>query len=326
MPSVLFAEKYGALSATGVAKETTFGTPVAATNFVPAATNTMAQDPSLFYPELMQGIIDKQVYPLYGEEKDIGAVSGPLFPTNGIPFLLAAIGTDVVTGSTAPYTHTFSQAVTPSSLTVEKNIGNFQSLQWAGTKVNKYSIKGQTGSNAAEFTADLIAQSVAILSTPTTISVVNESPFVSAEFTLTYNSQAIASATNFQLDIERDLKPTYTFNQSHALQFLTGVSLRVSGSFDVVFANLSSTQYDYFTQATSATAADSALSFALTHPASGGSITLTMPAVRLSKTNQDTKPASVVMETVNFEARYQLGGGSLYTIQAVVQDGQATAF
>ena len=47
-----------------------------------------------------------------------------------------------------------------------------------------------------------------------------------------------------------------------------------------------------------------------------------MPLVTLSKTMQDTKPESVVTETINFEAMYSDG----YTIQAVVLNSVSTAY
>lgn len=324
MPSVLFAEKYGSLSATGQAKESSYGTPALPTGFVPTLTNTLTSDPGLFYPELMQALRDLQVYPLYGEQKNLGNVEAPMFPTNGIEYLVHAIGTDVVSGTAAPYTHTVSEANTLASMTIEKNLGNFESLQFAGARINKYSLKASAGNNAAEFTADTISQSVAILTTPSTVQVVNEEPFVFAEYSLEWQGGVIQQATNFTLDIDNALKPTYTFNQSHELQFLTPVSLQVSGTFDVVFDDLDVAPYNFFTQMQSGT--EAALSFTLAHPSSGGSVQLTMPSVRLSKTSQDAKPKDIVTETINFEARYNPGSTDLYTIQAIIQNGVDTAY
>ncbi len=392
-PSYLFTEKNGSLSAVGYAKEAVFGTPVAATGWIPASSDTFTSDPGLFFPDLMQGIRDKQIYPLYGEEKNIGAITAPFFPSNGIAILVAAVGADVVTGTAAPYTHTVSTANTLASLTMEKNIGNFQSLQFAGCRVGKLGLKAATGNKEAEFSADFIAQTVAILTTPTTpITVVNESPFVFAEFNLTWQGYQIAQATNFDVEIDNGLKETYTFNQNHSVQFITPTSLKVSGSFDVVFdllnnvsvsgvhytadgttGNLtavsgatgivpgmsftgtnipvgaivtanggttltiskattgsgaaingaSTTIDDYFYQAANGT--EAALNFTMTHPA-GYSVAFNMPAVRLSKTDQKTAPGSVIMETVNFEAYYDLGQGSPKTIQVIVSNGVSAQY
>src|SRR5271154_3501370 len=126
-PGFLFLEKIGANSATGVGKETTFGTPVVPDSFLPFQDNTMDVDPGLFSPAVMTGTRDLQVYALYGQEKDAGAIGAPLFPTNGVELLVYAIGSDVVTGgSPGPYTHTILQTNTLPSVTVEKNLGNFQ--------------------------------------------------------------------------------------------------------------------------------------------------------------------------------------------------------
>lgn len=315
-----FQEKYGSLSATGEAFETDFGTAVAAEEFIPALGNTLAQDPGWFTPSIMQAIRDAQIYNLYGEQKNTGSVNAPLFPTNGISFLVAAIGEDTVTGDSAPYTHTITETNVLPSLTVEKNIGNFQSLQFAGTRISKFSVKAAAGNSAAEFTADLISQSVAVLDSPTTVVVVDEEPFVFAEFTLTSGENALTQATNFQLDIDNLLKETYAFGGSSELSFLTPTALKVSGSFDVVFDDLDSGDFDFFTQAISATQA--ALSFTLAHPGGDLSIEFSMPLVTLSKTSQDTKPESVVMETVNFEAMLSDG----YTIQVIVKNAVATAY
>jgi hypothetical protein len=151
--------------------------------------------------------------------------------------------------------------------------------------------------------------------------VVNEEPFVFAEMTLEIGgSTVISQATNFQLDIDNVMKDTYAFGGSGELSFLTPTALKVSGSFDVVFDNLSSTAFDWYTQAANGTQA--ALSFALAHPSNNFGIKFSMPLVTLSKTNQDTKPQSVVMETVDFEAMYSSGS----TIGVVVTNGVSTAY
>ena len=489
-PNFLFQEKYGSLSATGFAKETQYGTPATVPPVVPTSANTFAQDPSLFFPDLMQAIRDKQVYPLYGEEKNSGAITAPLFPTNGIQLLAYAIGADSATPATSftivspsPYTiantsgsnvitvtpavttpipigasitatglptsptgcvvlsattsgttttivlnkvstsavtttltisngtlyqHNISQTTSAPflpSVTVEKNIGNYQSLIFDGCLINKYQLKAGTGNKEAEFTADMIAQSVSVTNAPTTVVLVNESPYVFAEFNLVLGSYSLYQATNFQLDIENNLKETYTFNGSRNLQFLTPTQLKVSGSFDVVFDTLNASSatspitgltwttasttitgfssvaglavglgvtgtgilpgttitsvgttsitisqtpvvaptsgtgsltivnpYDFFTQSLSSVSTTAALSFTLAHPSSGGSVIITMPAVKLSKTDQKVAPGAVIMETVNFEAYYTPAGSttstaqSSSTINAVVLNGVVSQF
>jgi hypothetical protein len=318
-------ERPGSLSAVGLAKEVTFGSPVTPTTFQPDTDCSIEPDPGWFSPGVMQGVRDKQIYNMYGEAKYTGNIDGPLFPTNGIPLLVYAIGTDAVTGTVAPYTHTVSQANTLSSITVEKNIGGFQSLQFAGCKVGKLTMKCPTGDQAVTMTADVTGRAVAVLDTPTAVSITNEIPFVFAEGALTAFGNSRAEATNIQIEIDNGLKSTYTFSQQHGPNFITPVTLTVNGSFDVVWDSLDDSTYGDFT--TMETGVLGSLNFTLTHPGMGGnSVSITCPQIVLSKYKNDLKLADVVMTTLNFEASRPLTGGSQFTVKAVVTNGQSAAY
>jgi len=308
-----------------VAPEVTFGTPVAATNFLPDMSCNIEPDPGWFSPGVMQGVRDKQIYNMYGEAKFTGPIEGPVFPSMGIPILAAAVGTDVVTGTTAPYTHTISQANTLKSLTVEKNIGGFQSLQFAGCRVGKLTLKCPTGDQAATMTADITGRAVAVLDSPTAISTVNESPYQFAEGTLTAFTNIRAEATNISIDIDNGLKSTYTFSGQHGPNFITPVTLTVNGSFDVVWDSLDDSTYGDFTKMENGTLG--ALNFTLAHAtAPNYSVAITCPQIVINKYKNDLKLTDVVMSTLNFEATRPLTGGSQYTIQAVVTNGISAAY
>jgi hypothetical protein len=398
MPFPTVIERYGSLSATGIAKEVTFGTPVAATTFLPMTSNTMEMDPGWFSPHVMQAMRDLQVYNMYGEYKFHGAVAGPLFPSNAMELLVASIGADaqpslgvtgtVGTGSTtlnggvsagattitvasasgfttgqvvqidvngsgptttaecrkitvsgttftldqpltyahltaaavvgvvAPYTHTISQTNTLPSLTVEKNLGSFQSLQFAGCRVNKFDLKVPVGNNPADITADLMGQSVAILTSPTTVSITNEVPFVFAEATLTAFSNARYDAQNISISVDNGLKETYTYSGNHGPSFITPVTVHTSGTFDVVWSSLNDATYGDFTRMQNGTLGS--LVFTLVHPSSAGTVTVTLPQIVLNKFANDVKMEDVIMSTISFEASRPLTGSSQFTVQATV--------
>jgi hypothetical protein len=323
VPYPTITERYGSLSATGLAKETTFGTAVAATTFLPMFGNTMEADPGWFSPGLMMATRDKQVFNLYGEAKFAGAIDGPLFPSNALELLVASIGTDAVTGTVAPYTHTISQANILPSVTVEKNLGGYQSLQFAGCRVNKMSIKAPVGNAPVEMSADMMGQSVAILTSPTAISVTNELPFVFAEASVTLATHARADVTNVQIDIENGVKETYTYSGQHGPSFLTPVTLHVSGTIDVVWSSLNDATYGDFNTMENGTLGALAVSF--THPGGGGySVTLNCPQVALSKYASTVKLEDVLMTSLTFESSKSLPSG--YSIQAVVLNGVSTAY
>lgn len=377
----------------------------------------METDPGLFFPEVMIGSRDDQVFPLYGQEKDAGAIDAPLFPTNGIALLVNAIGGDanpgygvlgtaggsvsttlsagqsagastvavasvsgvvanttiiqidvnntmtpttaecrlvtLITGSTltldaplvyahlssaavksvvAPFTHEITELATLPSMTIEKNLGGSQSYQFAGSRVNKYTLKGQATDTEAAFTADLVSQSVAVLESPSAISFLDEEPFVFAEFNLEWDGGQLSQAGNFSIDLDNQLKTTYTFNGYHQAQFITPTALKVNGTFDTVFDALEGGEYAFFTQIQTGT--EAALSFTLQHPAVGGgppgypagySVALNMPAVRLAKESIAPKLRDVLMENLSFEARRNLSASPSTTITATIINGVHTA-
>lgn len=400
-------ERPGSLSATGIAVEQTFGSATTATAFLPMASNTMDEDPGWFSPTLMQGVRDKQIYNLQGEAKFAGAVTGPLFPSNAMEFLISSIGQDAapgygVTGTsptssttlasgitantnnislasatgyaigsiiqvdvnnpsgptttevrkiatltgttgtvdsnwkyahangvavsvvTAPFTHTISQSNSLASLTVEKNIGGYQSLQFAGCRVNKFDLKAPVGNTAPEITADLMGQSVAVLTSPTAVSIANELPYVFTEASLTIFGSARNDVTNTTISIENGVKDTYTYSGQHGPSFLTPVSVHASGTIDVVWSSLNDATYGDFSRMTGSTLG--ALAFTLAHPSNGGSITINLPQITLSKYGSDVKFDDVVRSALTYEASRPLSGSSQYTVGATVVNSAYVAY
>jgi hypothetical protein len=474
VPFPTIIERLGSLSATGIAKEVTFGTPVVPSTFLPMTSNSMTEDPGWFSPEVMQGVRDLHIYNLQGEAKYQGALAGPLFPSNAMALVAASVGQDAnasfgvigtfasltsttvngaitagattfvvtsgsgfavgqqvtvdtgvfqevrkvtvvagtsitvadafafghasgvvvttyaatttlsspsiatattvvvtsaaglavgniiqidvnaVTGTTtaecrkitvistntltldaaltyahasaapvalvaAPFTHTFVEgASTIPSLTVEKNLGNFQSLQFAGCRVNKFDLKMPVGNAAAEITADLMGRSVAVLTTPSAISVTNELPFVFTEATLNFYNSLRADTSNVNIVIENGVKETYTFSGQHGPSFLTPVTLHVNGSVDVVWSSLNDSTYGDFNRLDAQTLG--ALGFQLQHPTLSSTINFVCPQIAVTKFNNDVKISDTIMSAMSFEATRPLTGGAQYTIQATVSN------
>ncbi len=399
-------EADGALSATGVAKEAAFGTPVLPTTFLPSSGNSMDTDPGWFSPTLMMGLRDKQVFNLQGEEHQVGALDGPLFPSNAMALLVASIGADGVAGSgvtgttgtgtttlgagvsagattvtlasasgfvtgqtiqidvngtgptttaecrtitlsgttatftpglvyahlsgaavkgvVAPYTHTITQQNILPSLTIEKNIGGVQSLQYAGCKVNKMDLKMPVGNEPCAMTADMMGQSVAVLDTPSGISIANELPFVFTEASVSFFGSTRSEAGNLNVSIENGLKETFTYSGQHGPSFITPINLHVSGTLDMVWSSLDNATYGDFTRMINQTTG--VLNATLTHPASGGSIALSIPQIVLSKDPVDVKAEDVVMSQISWEASRPLSGSSQFTIGATVTNSQPVAY
>jgi hypothetical protein len=376
-------ERYGALSATGVATETVFGTGVTPTVFVPMTGNGLELDPGLFSPKVMFGRRDVNTYPLRGQNKISGSLSAPLFPTQGASLVAGGVGSDAtagngVTGTAAtvpsattlnggvaagagsitlqsatgyaqndiiqvdvngttttaecrkitnlvgsvatldtalgfdhltaaavkrvqsPYTHTVVPGAGLKSFTVEKNLGGYESLKFTGAKVNKLGVQMQASNQEVTASWDMMAQAAAVQTTPTAITVVNESPYVFAEGAATLFGTAASQVSSFDLSVENGLKDTYTFNSSHNVQFLTPTTLKVSAKVDLVFTSLDDTDWGYWTKMVNGT--EGALSLALTHPAGAGGITFAMPRATIRTYGEAVKMEDVILTTLNFDA------------------------
>ncbi len=315
-------ERIGALSGVGEARETTYGTPVVPATATPFLSCTLAPDPGLFSPEVIMELRELQVYDMYGQYKFAGAVGGPVMPTNGIPYLVNAIGSDSVSGTAAPYTHDI-QPTSYSSLTIEKILGGYQSEQYAGCRVNKYTLKSAATDTPLEFTADVIAQSAKVLDTPNPLTFVNESPFVFAEGSINWNGNQIGPViTSIQVDIENNLAQTWTHGGTHDLEFLTPTARHVSGTFDVVYYSLDDAVYGFYQEMF--TGGTVSLQGIWQHP-NGEGIAVNVNAAALSKLADDIKINDVIVQALSFEGFYGLEYAAP-SVSAMVTNNRSTAF
>ncbi|MBT8160989.1 MULTISPECIES: phage tail tube protein [Arthrobacter] len=233
----------------------------------------------------------------------ITGTTSPYTLTLDAALTYAHASASAVAAVVAPFTHTISQQNTLPSLTVEKNLGGYDSLQFAGCRINKLALACQSTNQEATVTADLIAQSAAVLDSPSPIAVVNENPFVFAEASLSLFGQTVAQAENFSMDIENGIKDTYTYGQAGP-KFLTPVTRHISGKADVVFTSLDDATWGYYTQM--ANKVEGAVAWTLAHPNNGGTWTFNLPAIRL-KTYTDAVPMDdVIKSSLAFEARLNL--------------------
>jgi hypothetical protein len=388
------------------------------TNFEPMKSCTLNPEVGLFFPPVMMGQRDLNIFPVYGEYKFAGAINGPLFPTNGIPILVASIGADggragvtssgtgqgvtgvaggftgtigaisggattatytvgtggapttnqfiqidanaagkvaecrkliSVTGGgpytitfdsalnyahgaataaiqvAAPFSHSIVQQNLLDSLTIEKQVGAYQSEQYAGGRVNKFAVKVAAGNTEAEFTADVLAAAQAILTSPTAVSVVNEAPFVFAEATVTLYGTVRLEVHSVSMDIENGVKETYTLAGQHTPQFLSPITRKVVGQIGLVFSSLNDATYGYYSQMfnqAGGTATPGALSLSFLHPGSGGNgVTLSLNRAALSKYADDLKMTDVVLATLDYEAYLDLTTSPVNTLGATIIDG-----
>lgn len=230
----------------------------------------------------------------------------------------------VVTIVVTPFTHTVLDAATLPSFTIEKNVGNFQSLQFAGTRIGKMDVKVPTGNSPADITADVTGRSVQILTTPSTPSYINENPYVFAEANLVFNGNQRTDIRNVNITIDNGLKPIYTYSGNRGPSFITPVTLHVSGSFEAVWSSFNDPTYGDFSQMQQGNLA--ALNVTLVHATTNNTVTLTINQVALNKFANDIKMEDVILSTMSFEATKPVTGAFQNTITATVTDTQYLPF
>lgn len=270
--------------------------------------------------QVVQIDINNTATPTTAECRKITNISGTTLTLDSALTYAHASGVALV-GVQAPYTHSIQQAVALSSYTVEKNLGGpaslgGQSILFAGSRVNKLSINVTATDAEAALSADMVAQSAAVLDAPTSPVVVTEMPYVFAEGTLSLFGQTVAQASGFTMDIDNKLISTYTFNQSHNLQYLTPGMLEVMGKVDLVWQSFDDVTWGYWTQALNG--GHGVLSFTLAHPTNGGTVTFSCPNVYMKQVTHDPKPEDIVMESINFVAFLNLATSN--TITATIID------
>jgi hypothetical protein len=419
----------GNLSGFGLSKETTPGTPVLPVQFEPFTTCNIIPETGLFYPPVMMGVRETDVFALYGQEKLAGPIDGPLFPVNGISLFVGAIGTDnaqsgtqgsiktgtvaaaakgatsltytttaggapvtneyiqigpvlttyalsaipysggpagtqvvkitSVAGTTSPYTltvpalqfkvdtvgngaaglvaqnvvapfyHNVAPANTLNSYTIEKNLGGKQSEQYAGCQIDSYNLKCPTTNSEVSFSAAVMGLAVAILDSPTAVTVDSGVPFVFAEGSLSFQGNVMTTATNVEIDIQNTVKDTYTVGTSHLPTYLTATTRKFSAKCTAVFTSLDDAAWGYFkmafpSTATSSTPTVGALSLTLTHPSGGGIIGISFPQVNIDKIGDDVKVGDVITQSLDLTPSYDIATG--YAIQAYVANNAWSAY
>jgi len=304
IPGAIGPDAQAGYGVTGTAG--TGSTTLAANIVAGTSTFTLTSGTGFSVGQVIQVDTNVTSTPLTAECRKIATLTGAT-GTVDVAWSYAHTSTTAVIGVIAPFTHSIQEAVNLSSFTVEKNLGGpaaygGESLQFAGARVGKLSIAATTTDAEATMSVDMVAQSYQILDSPSVVSIINESPFVFAEGTFSLFGQTVAQAQNFSLDISNGLVSSYTFNGSHNLQYLSPVTLAVSGKVDVIWDSFDDATWGYLTKETAG--AGGAMSFALVHPGSptAGSVTLTCPNVYLKTVQEDPKFEDVITSTLNFMA------------------------
>ena len=310
------AVKLTGLTFLGFGVETTQGTPETPTGFMPIR-QPKPQDVLKYVPDTGNRGYAAQTYGEY-----LGVVSstydfdGDFYPTSTVNLLANVMGTDTVTGTAVPYTHTLTLAATPGTLTVsDYYVAGFR--QWPGVKVEKLAIKF-TPDAGVTYTATCLGWPSVSGTAPTTWTFATQPFFLGWEAALTLNNVSTLSLTEATITIARQKSEVLFSAQNSNAPFDTFVGL-MEATWDLTFYMEADTQY-----VLALTEQQIPVQLAFTIPGSGGdTLTFTSSAV------QFTKPTIVRSQEY---VEVTLSGTGIYNatdhgpIQAVATNSVATAF
>lgn len=215
----------GSLSHVGLAKEATFGTAVAATDYVRFASETITETIEQVKSDQNMAIVDDSPYQ-EGLHTVAGDVKFDVYPNIIGHFLRSALGAPVTTqpnSSTAPtvYQHVFTPAQTafattnalPSyTLEVNRDLGASNAFQYVGAIVDQLTIDFGASTKIMTSTASILAKALQGLISKTTPSFDAQDPFVWSQASIQLNSVTNTNISEFEVGVKNSLEAIPTLD------------------------------------------------------------------------------------------------------------------
>lgn len=202
----------GSLSHIGLAKETTFGTPAAATDYVRFASETINENYEQVKSDINNAVVDEAPY-YTGLQTVAGDVTFDVYPNIVGNFMRSALGAPVSTiqGAGPAYQHVFTPtqanfatncALPPYTLEVNRDLT--QAFQYPGAVVNELDFNFGVDKKIMTCKAGILAKSRALI-TKTTPSFDVQNAFTWQQASVTLNSVANTNVTSVEIGVKNEL-------------------------------------------------------------------------------------------------------------------------
>jgi len=227
-----------ALSKLGIAKETTWGS--GSTTFINIPIEPFSYSPinfDLIRDQSLRGEFgtDFGVYQgVFHVEMDL---DGHVYPNEIGYLVLSMFGSDSVTGTSAPYTHTFTLAQTAPSLAL-LDYNGVQTYQMRGMRAGKLSFTFNAAEDFLKWSATLNGKDYTT-STATVPTATASNAFVGWQASVSVGGSAFAKVITFEANLTRDLSIVYTANNTQAPYTIYQGPLDATGNMVIVFDSAS---------------------------------------------------------------------------------------
>lgn len=216
--------RFGALTHVGLGKETTFGTPVAASDYIQFASEGITEEIEQVISQSLNNTVDEP--PTFeGLHSIAGELSFEVFPNVLGHILRSALGAPATTQPDATnnptvYEHIFTPvqdnfstvcALPPYTLEVHRDLE--QAFQYAGAVVNDLSFNFGTDTKIMQGSASIIAKALALISA-TTPSFETNDPFLWHQSSITIDGASNNDLQTLDFAINNSLEGRATLNGS----------------------------------------------------------------------------------------------------------------
>jgi hypothetical protein len=239
----------GIFSHLGVGKEVAWGTPIAATAYLPLISESIVNEiEQVMEPEL-RGIADEppQYEGLHSVKGDVVVLCKP----STLGYLLRSCLGAPASGAGPPYTHVFTPTNTafsatcelpPYTLEIDRDVAS--AFQYAGCVVDSLEISFSTTDKLLRATASILGKSVALIA-PTAVSHEAADPFLWKEASFTLGGGAITTIESFSIRFSNNLVGVESLNATELISRIDRNGFRV---FDInlTFPVLDTTEYTRF--------------------------------------------------------------------------------
>jgi hypothetical protein len=134
--------KLTALSSLGLAKESTYGTPVAATSFLPFKNPNIGDDFTILKDEGFRGMPAGPLGAYQGVATSHVEFEGDFYPTDPAHLFMGLLGADTLVGAADPFSHTLKLAAAqPPSYTITDEVADTVFRQYPGSMVYDLALK-----------------------------------------------------------------------------------------------------------------------------------------------------------------------------------------
>lgn len=206
----------------GIKKEVAWGTPVAATEYIPFLSESLVTEiEQLLEAEVRAYRDEAPQYP--GISQVRGDIVFPVRPATIGHFLRSCLGTPTKTGSETTYTHVFLPASTAfkeecflPSYTFEVHRDLTSAFQYAGCVVDSLQLEMGVGQKQMRATASVLGKKAALIA-KTVPSLDATDPFLWSQASVTIGGSPTAQIESFSVKFSNNLEGVVTLNGSNEL-------------------------------------------------------------------------------------------------------------